>query len=72
MSEINFDRVESIGSESKQSNPPLMWRRANPDNLLKHINKMSDSIGKAFINELKSIETEMSKIKRLNNGIHRS
>jgi len=48
-----------------------MWRRANPDNLLKHINKMSDSIGKAFINELKSMETEMSKMKRLNNGIHR-
>jgi len=42
----------------------LIWKRANPNNLLKHINKISDSIGKAFINELKIIETDMSKMKR--------
>ena len=57
------DRIESVSSESQQSDP-LIWKRANPNNLLKHINKISDSIGKAFINELKIIETDMSKMKR--------
>ena len=62
-SDRKTDRIESISSESQQS-VPLIWKRANPDSLLKHFNKMSDYIGKTFIKELQNIKTDLSKIKR--------